>query len=108
MIKPIVLWSDILIFLLVLTLVGLFTYLKPSSETQANWRKVFESRLGCCTFMILCLYIFIALLDSLHFQKPLPSTMESSQVFYSNEVLSILDLIPVSYTHLTLPTKRIV
>ena len=95
MIKPIVLWSDIFIFLLVLGLVGLFTYLKPSSETQANWRKVFESRLGCCSFMILCLYIFIALLDSLHFQKPLPSTTESSQVFYSNEVLSILDLIHV-------------
>ncbi len=76
-----------------LGLVVVFTYLKPSSETRANWRKVFESRIGCCTFIILCFYIFIALLDSLHFQRPLPPTSESTAVFYSNEVLSFLDLI---------------
>jgi len=95
LIKPIILWSDVFIFLLVLGLVAMFTYLKPSPETRANWREVFGSRIGCCTFIILCFYIFIALLDSLHFQKPLPATSESSEVFYSNEVLSVLDLLHV-------------
>ena len=88
--RPVVFWSDILIYLLVIGLVLLFTLFKPNPQTRAHWAQVFSSKMGSATFLVLCVYVFIALLDSMHFQKALPKGADD-QVFYSSEVLSVLD-----------------
>ena len=93
MVRPIVLWSDGLIFLLVLAILAMFRLVKTNPQTTANWRQVFSTKLGCSTFMVIAIYVFIALLDSLHFQKPLPTNAADEKVYFSSEVLSVLDWI---------------
>lgn len=114
LIQPVVLWSDALIFFLVIVLISLFVCLKTNPQTQKNWLKVFQSRIGMASFLVMAMYVLIALLDSLHFREALPSTDHSDlvspsdisnpsklsshqhkpkpeTVFFSNDVKSVLD-----------------
>jgi peptide/nickel transport system permease protein len=92
--KPILLWSDALIFLLVIALVVFFYKLRNDPQTRERWGEVFSSRLGMVAFTVIMTYIGVALLDSLHFRAALdnPADMESSEVFYDNKVTSVLDV----------------
>ena len=93
--KPVLLWSDGLIFLLVISL-GLFFYsLRKDPQTRERWRQVFGNRLGMVTFVIICCYVGIALLDSLHFRRALAAVegQASATVSYDNRVLSALDVL---------------
>jgi peptide/nickel transport system permease protein len=42
--KPILLWSDVLIFLLVVALVLFFYRLRKDPQTRERWGEVFSSR----------------------------------------------------------------
>lgn len=102
MIKPVLLWSDILIFLLVLAL-GLFALqLRNNPQAKKRWSLVFHSRVGLSSFMVILFYVTIALLDSLHFREALPqtdnnpadnNTADVSVTAYDSEVRSLLDVI---------------
>ena len=84
-----------LIWLLVVSVsIFLFT-LRKNPESRAQWRQVFSSRLGMVTFIIIVSYITLALIDSLHFRKALPSTagQNANTVYYSNTVSSALDVL---------------
>ena len=69
--KPLLLWSDALVFLLVIALVLFFYQLRRDPQTRERWAQVFSSRLGMVTFTVILTYVGIALLDSLHFRKAL-------------------------------------
>ena len=92
--KPILLWSDALIFLLVISLTLFFYRLREDPQTRERWGEVFSSRLGMVTFTIVLVYVLIALLDSLHFRRALesPEGVETQAVFYDNKVTSVLDV----------------
>ena len=92
--KPVMLWTDALIFVL-LAVVLIFIYRARSREhLRAPWREVARSRTGMVTLVILLTYVFIGLLDSLHFRLPLSNTSNQPvEVQYSIEVLSLLDII---------------
>ncbi|WP_252178310.1 ABC transporter permease [Endozoicomonas sp. 4G] len=92
--KPVVLWTDALIFILV-GLISFFIYtLRQNPENRARWREVFSTKLGMSTFVIIMAYVSVALLDSLHFRTELPPAegQDAEQVYYSNQVNSVLDL----------------
>ena len=72
--KPVVLWSDALIFLLVIALLAFFYLLRRDPQTRERWRQVFSSRLGMVTFTVIITYVRVALLDSLHFRRALAAT----------------------------------
>lgn len=94
-VKPVLLWTDILIWLLVIA-IGSFIYsIRRVPESRKQWRQVFSSRLGSVTFIIILTYVAVALIDSLHFRKPLtPAPGQNPEtVYYSNQVNSVLDLI---------------
>ena len=94
MIKPVILWSDILIFVLVLS-VGIFIRLISRNElSRQRWKKVFRSRIGMAAFVVVCGYILVALLDSLHFREPLAPLQEQQhqETHYSQELKSALDV----------------
>ena len=65
-VKPLLLWSDALVFLLVVSLVLFFYRLRRDPQTRERWGQVFSSRLGMVTFTVILTYVAIALLDSLH------------------------------------------
>jgi peptide/nickel transport system permease protein len=92
--KPILLWSDALIFLLVIALSLFFYRLRRDPQTRDRWGEVFSSRLGMVTFTVILVYVGIALLDSLHFRRALeaPQGLETEEIFYDNKVTSVLDV----------------
>ena len=69
--KPVLLWSDALIFLLVISLALFFWRLRRDPQTRERWADVFSSRLGMVAFTVIAAYILVALLDSLHFRRAL-------------------------------------
>lgn len=93
--KPVLLWSDALIFLLVTALVLFFWRLRRDPQTRERWGQVFRSRLGMVTFTVIIAYVLVALLDSLHFRRALESPEGSSggEVYYDNRVTSVLDVL---------------
>ncbi|MCY0963652.1 ABC transporter permease [Parathalassolituus penaei] len=93
MIKPVVLWSDSLIFLLALLLILFFVHMARNPVARMRWRTVFASPTGMGAFLVILFYILVALLDSIHFRQPLEQSDASSDVHYSQQVDSVLDLI---------------
>ncbi|MEH6519158.1 MAG: ABC transporter permease [Halioglobus sp.] len=93
--KLVVLWSDALVFLLVVALVSFFYLLRKDLQTRERWRQVFSSSLGMVTFTVIIAYVTVALLDSLHFRRALPSPegLVTEEVFYDNKVSSALDVL---------------
>ncbi|MEM8661827.1 MAG: ABC transporter permease, partial [Pseudomonadota bacterium] len=94
-IKPVVLWSDTLIFLLVACLILFFYQLRKDPQSREKWSQVFSSRLGMVTFTVIMAYVTVALLDSLHFRRALPPQegVNTQEVFYDNKVTSVLDVL---------------
>ena len=93
--KPLLLWSDVLIYLLVIALVLFFYRLRRDPQTRERWGQVFSTRLGMVTFTVIIAYVGIALLDSLHFRRALDAAegVETVEVFYDNRVTSVLDVL---------------
>jgi len=90
LIKPVLLWSDALILLLLATIAALVWLARKNDTFRAPWRQVMASRVGATTALILALYAGIGLLDSLHYVERLPEQPGRSAQ-YSGEVLSALD-----------------
>ncbi|MBM69733.1 MAG: peptide ABC transporter permease [Haliea sp.] len=93
--KPVILWSDALIFLLVISLALFFWRLRRDPQTRERWAEVFSSRLGMVAFTVIAAYIMVALLDSLHFRRALenPESLATEEVFYDNKVTSVFDVL---------------
>jgi peptide/nickel transport system permease protein len=94
-VQPLLLWSDALIYLLVIALCLFFWRLRRDPQTRTHWRQVFSARLGMVTFTLILTYVGIALLDSLHFRwalEPVPGS-SSTEVYYDNQVTSLLDVV---------------
>jgi peptide/nickel transport system permease protein len=93
MIKPVILWTDALIFLL-LTVVILFgVYARGKPHLRAPWTQVLRSRIAAGSLVILLAFITIGVLDSLHFRLPLADSGNGGEPHYAVEVLSVLDVL---------------
>jgi len=88
---PVILWTDALIFLLVAVTVGFVLYVRHHEHLRAPWRQVLHSRLGMAAAVVLCVYVSIGLLDSLHFHPRLEGGTGAPR--YSTELISVFDWI---------------
>ena len=86
MILPVVLWTDALIYLLVVVVLVIISYARRQPHLRAPWRQVFSRRLASASAVILLAYVLIGLLDSLHFRLPLPDNGTGGEVHYAVEV----------------------
>ncbi|MFT7128353.1 MAG: peptide/nickel transport system permease protein, partial [Gammaproteobacteria bacterium] len=91
----VILWTDILIYALVVAISFFFWNLRKDLITRERWSQVFSSRLGMVSFVVIAFYILVALLDSLHFRDSLESVegQASDKVYYGNNVRSALDTV---------------
>lgn len=71
-IHPLILWTDALIYLLLITMIGLFFYLRTIEHFRIAWQHVIQRKAGIVCMVILAVYVMIALLDSLHFELVIP------------------------------------
>ncbi|NCA69094.1 MAG: ABC transporter permease [Sphingobacteriia bacterium] len=95
---PVVLWTDALVYLLILLIlliVGFALYTVRHEHLRAPWLRVFRSRVGMATSVLLGFYVVVGVLDTVHFRLKLdqPATDVSTPIRYAPEVLSLLDVI---------------
>ncbi len=88
--EPVVLWSDVLVWLLVAVGGGLIRVAAASPPLRAAWRRVGGSRTGMAAATILLAFILVGLFDSLHFRLRLDDR-PGQKASYAVEVLSVLD-----------------
>ncbi len=96
----VVLWSDVLVWLLVLaSLVGGFA-IRRSPPLLAAWRRVGASKAGMASATVLLVFVLIGLLDSLHYRVALEGK-PGERKQYAIEVLSVLDVLasPLRLNH---------
>ena len=93
MIKPVILWTDALVFLLLLAVAAFALYARRKPHLRAPWKRIFTSRLASISAVILLAYVVIGVLDSLHFRLPLENTEAGQEAHYAVEVLSVFDVL---------------
>jgi len=81
------LWTDILFFILLAGFAVLIVRARGREHLRRPWRKVARSRSAMVSLVILLAYLFIAVLDSIHFH---PRT-EGENGQYQAEAISVLD-----------------
>ena len=91
--EPVILWTDSLIFILVVLVMTLAWYVRSSKHMLAPWRRVGHSASGMSAFTLLLFFVVIGLLDSIHFRPALEGKDNRGEKIYSAEVLSIFDVI---------------
>jgi len=91
--KPVLLWTDALIYLLVAVIIAFIVYARGKEPLRAPWRQVGRSGMAMASLVVLLAYVGIGLLDSIHFQRSLQNDTNSTQAHYSSDVTSILDIV---------------
>jgi peptide/nickel transport system permease protein len=104
----VVLWTDALIYLLLVLSLGFGLYASRHEHLRAPWRRVLRSRLAMASLVALGFYVGIGLLDTVHFrtnagtgtgtsQGPLPAPLGywpslAKEGAPTGQILSLLDL----------------
>ena len=78
----VVLWTDALIFILIVAMLVLALYLRGKEHIKRPLQKIARSKVGMASLVVLLFFVLIGLLDSVHF-KPVNTK--------SNEIISLLD-----------------
>lgn len=91
--KYILLPTDALLYLLLVALIGYFFWIAKQQQFRDAWRQIFHRRIGMFTLVFLCVYLMIAILDSIHLQPALSNNHDIEKTYYSVEVKSVFDLL---------------
>ncbi len=67
-----ILWSDIIVWVLVASLLGFAISLKYDDLARARWKTVIQSHMALASSVVLLLFVLIALADSLHWRTSDP------------------------------------
>jgi peptide/nickel transport system permease protein len=98
---PFLLPSDYLVWLLVFSVGAFAFYSGRRPHLAAPWARVFRGRAAMAASVVLCAYLLVGLLDSLHYRPKLPPAEPGAPAVYSVEVHSLLDrLLTPLRTHL--------
>ena len=62
--QPVVLWTDALVYLLLILTAGTVWHTRRHPHLMAPWRRVAGSRTGQAAMVVLLFYVVIGLLDS--------------------------------------------
>ena len=89
--KLVLLWTDAMIFLLLaVTIIGGW-WIKQHPHLLLPWRRLFKSRMGMVSLLVLSLFVLVGLLDSIHYRVALPDKNGSGQTVYAPVELSLFD-----------------
>ncbi|MGW8229001.1 MAG: hypothetical protein ACWGOW_08870, partial [Gammaproteobacteria bacterium] len=89
-VKAVYLWTDRLLFVLIVGVVFLTAYIRRKEHLRQPWLQVFRQRRAMVALIVLCSFVVVGLLDSVHYRKPLSAT-ETQEIHYSVKVFSLLD-----------------
>jgi peptide/nickel transport system permease protein len=89
---PAPLSTDVLVWLLVAAVAVYFRHVTRQQHLAVSWRRVANSASGMAALVLLLFFVFVGLLDSLHFRQRLENRDPKAQPAYSSEVLSVFDV----------------
>ena len=87
--KLVILWTDALIYLLVVVVALLVWHIRRQEHLMAPWRKVARSPSGMSAATVLACFVAIGLADSVHYRSAI--AVKDGRTVYAVEVLSLLD-----------------
>ena len=87
--KLVILWTDALIYLLVVVVALLIWHIRRQEHLMAPWRKVARSPSGMSAATVLACFVAIGLADSVHYRPAI--AVKDGRTVYAVEVLSLLD-----------------
>jgi len=87
---PVFLWSDRLVFLLLVAGIVWAMYVRHHEHLLLPWRRVAQSATAMVSLLVLSLFLLVGILDTLHYQVALPEK-NGGETVYSPEVLSVFD-----------------
>lgn len=90
---PVWLWTDVLVWILVLAVIGFAIYVRRHEHLVEPWRRVTRSKSGMVSLVVLAMFVIIGLLDSLHFRPRLTGQAPAAKAAYAVDVLSLLDVV---------------
>ena len=64
----VILWTDALIFILIVAMLGLAFYLRSKEHIKRPLQKIARSKIGMVSLVVLLFFVLIGLLDSVHFK----------------------------------------
>jgi peptide/nickel transport system permease protein len=94
--QPVTLWTDALVYLLVLVVFGTILYIRRRPHLRQPWQRVGRSGPGMVGLVVLGFFVVVGLLDSLHFRARLEHAGEGGKATYAVEVTSVLDMLLAS------------
>ncbi|MFA6903849.1 MAG: ABC transporter permease [Gallionellaceae bacterium] len=89
--KLVLLWTDAMIFLLLAVALAGAWLIRQRPHLLLPWQRLFRSRIGMVSLLVLSLFIVVGLLDSMHYRVALPDKNGNGQTVYAAEVLSVFD-----------------
>jgi len=101
------LWTDILVWTLVLVLIGAVRSIRRSEQIRKQWFYILKSPIAMSAAIVLSFYLLFALLDSVHFQyTPSKQGEATEQTVSSANNQGVLSLLDVILQHLRDKTER--
>ncbi|MDR2112026.1 MAG: ABC transporter permease, partial [Candidatus Accumulibacter sp.] len=100
---PVLLWSDVLIWLLALAGAALAVLSWRNPPSRAAWRRIGANRPGMAAATLLAVFALVGLADSLHYRPRLAGSDPERPAVHAVEVLSALDALAAP---LRLATER--
>jgi peptide/nickel transport system permease protein len=82
-IQPVILWSDALLFLLVVAVIGLTLWARREDNLRAAWGRVLRNGVAMSAATVLAAFVVIGLLDTLHYRARLEGKRASRRVMRS-------------------------
>ena len=95
--QPVILWTDALVWLLVLAIAGFAWHIARTPALRASWHNVLMRPMGVSSLVVLAAFVLVGLADSLHYRERLAGGQ------LDVEVKSVLDRV---LAPLTAQTER--
>ena len=92
--KLVVLWTDVVLLLLVIAMIGYAWHVRRDPNLKATWSKVFVDAPSLCSALVIALFLVVTLLDSVHYRTALARSATAgagAATAYDTRTLSALD-----------------
>src|SRR3954468_8824263 len=94
--KLVLLWTDVVLFLLVAALVWYGWHVKRHPNLRDTWSKVFADAPSLCSALVIAVFLLVTMLDSVHFRRALPPSAGAAagaETAYDTRTSSLLDVL---------------
>jgi len=93
--KLVLLWTDAVLYVLLIALCIYVWRVRTKPNLRANWRRVLRDPAGLCAGIVLLLFALLTFAESVHFRRTLPPAPGASPAvatFYATRTESLLDV----------------